>query len=640
MQYSEQLLSFFEDNNIKIFDYSQHKNRKFIGKGGFAIVYSAIFDGIKYALKSFNNNLSLNDKEFQQFSRERPKLNEILIELENLSTETVEFITNPINNQQMQQLNFYSYNAGSALSINTYDSNELESNPKDENNDANNITIYVDPKEPSEQEYYKQERDELLEPSGQTPYRLKSVELLNGNLVLECPVSENILKNIPHNSREFTHLRYTACTSKPETFRENNFILRQIEYKRETELFIMINMCDDNEILLSYTLDGIMENIAYLCSLRDSPTWGNDGWEKVVVCIISDDRNHINEQVLAYLTVLGVYQDNIEKSKVNNKFVEAHIYEYTTLISIKHFKNSVEIKSDEGVVPIQILFCLIEQSKKDDPSQWFFNAFCPVLVFKVCVLVDVGIKPGYRSLYALWNAVSTDSDIVGVCGNIDIIKGESKIKLLNPIAGAQNFYYKMLYSLDKPFESIFGYINSLSEGFSAYKYEALQSCANNLCLSNEHALNFDLVTSKDHHWKLHYVKSAHAETNIPENLPELIHQQKCHINKYFLASLYAITHFYCIWKSGHTIFHKICLQIKIIYQACDFLFSWFASGIFSSISYLFFIINAINPFFVVVTSEDKPSYSFGYCGVMAAFIIYGTLIFVQIIFAIINKPQR
>ncbi|CAG8744956.1 18139_t:CDS:2, partial [Racocetra fulgida] len=70
MQYSEQLLSYFKTNGIKIFDYSQHKNRKYIGKGGFAIVYSAILEGEERALKSLNNNLGLNDQEFKQFSRE------------------------------------------------------------------------------------------------------------------------------------------------------------------------------------------------------------------------------------------------------------------------------------------------------------------------------------------------------------------------------------------------------------------------------------------------------------------------------------------------------------------------------------------------------------------------------------------
>ncbi|CAG8800782.1 19715_t:CDS:2, partial [Racocetra persica] len=362
---------------------------------------------------------------------------------------------------------------------------------------------------------------------------------------IDCPVPENLLRNVSHKvSKESTHLRYTACTSKPEAFKENHFTLRQIEYKREIELFIMINMHDDNEILLSHTLNGIMENIVYLCSLKDSPTWGNDGWKKVVVCIISDGRS---EPVLAYFTALGVYQDNIAKAKVNNKAVEAHIYEYTTPISIKQFKNSVEMNIEEGSVPVQMLFCHIEPSKKVvDSSQWFFSAFCPIIVPKICVLIDAGVKPGYGSLYALWNAFSVDSEVAGVCGNIDIKDG-NKIKLLNPIVAAQSFNYKMSYALDKQFESIFGYIRSLSEGFSAYRYNAFQS-NDNICLSNEHTLNFDLVTRHNHHWKLRYIKSAQAEISVPENLPELIQQQNRHINKYFLSSFYAITHFYYIWR--------------------------------------------------------------------------------------------
>ncbi|CAG8575272.1 17218_t:CDS:2, partial [Racocetra fulgida] len=268
----------------------------------------------------------------------RPELNAILIELEKLSTETIEFITNPTNNTCY-------------------------------------LTIRVDPKEPSKQN-----------PLEQPSYRQENVELLNGNLVIDCPVPENMLRNVSHKvSKESTHLRYTACTSKPEAFKEKKFTLRQIEYKREIELFIMINMHDDNEILLSHTLNGIMENIVYLCSLKDSPTW-------IVVCIISDSRS---EPVLAYFTALGVYQDNIAKAKVNKKAVEAHIYEYTTPISIKQFKNSAEMMIEEGNVPVQMLFCLIEQSKKAvDSSQWFFSAFCPIIVPKICVLIDTDVKPG------------------------------------------------------------------------------------------------------------------------------------------------------------------------------------------------------------------------------------------------------
>ncbi|CAG8475586.1 2124_t:CDS:2, partial [Scutellospora calospora] len=390
--------------------------------------------------------------------------------------------------------------------------------------DSNSVSIPIEPEEISEQQSYPQKI-------------LKRFELLNGNLVLDFPVPTKLLNNIPNNnSKEFTHMRYTACTSTPETFKEN-FTLRQIEYKpsRQTELFIVITVhFDETEIQLSRTLHGIMENIAYLCSLRDSPTWGKDGWKKVVVCIISDGRNNTNEQVLAYLTALGVYQNDIAKAKVDNKVVEAHIYEHTSSISIEYFTDSVQMKADDEIVPTQLLFCLTEKSKKGVyPYQWFFDAFCPILVPKICVLIDAGIKPGYGSLYNLWNTLFVNPQVAGVCGYIDFIKGGSKIKTLNPIASAQNFNYKMSYILDKPFESAFGHITSLSEGFSAYRYLALQNCTEEISTNNiiTHILNFDLVTRHNDSWTLYYQKSAQAEMDMPETLPELVHQQN-----YFFAN--------------------------------------------------------------------------------------------------------
>jgi chitin synthase len=42
----------------------------------------------------------------------------------------------------------------------------------------------------------------------------------------------------------------------------------------------------------------------------------------------------INTRTLAMLAALGVYQDGVAKNAVNGKHVTAHIFEYTTQISI------------------------------------------------------------------------------------------------------------------------------------------------------------------------------------------------------------------------------------------------------------------------------------------------------------------
>lgn len=55
------------------------------------------------------------------------------------------------------------------------------------------------------------------------------------------------------------------------------------------------------------------------------------------------------------------------------------------------------------------------------------------------ILIDVGTKPGPKSLYYLWKTFDLNSSVGGACGEIVTMKGKGWMGLLNPLVAAQNF---------------------------------------------------------------------------------------------------------------------------------------------------------------------------------------------------------
>ena len=255
----------------------------------------------------------------------------------------------------------------------------------------------------------------------------KEVKLINGELILECKIPTILYSFLPRRDEiEFTHMRYTAVTCDPDDFVSRGYKLRQNigSTIRETELFICVTMYNENEIDFTRTMHAIMRNITHFCSRSKSRTWGKDGWQKIVVCIVSDGRRKVHARTLDALAAMGVYQDGIAKNLVNQREVRAHVYEYTTQVSLDadlKFKGA-----EKGIVPCQMIFCLKEKNqKKLNSHRWFFNAFGRALSPNVCILLDVGTKPGIKSLYHLWKAFDTDSNVAGACGEIKAGKGKA-----------------------------------------------------------------------------------------------------------------------------------------------------------------------------------------------------------------------
>ena len=434
----------------------------------------------------------------------------------------------------------------------------------------------------------------------------KEVRLINGELILECKIPTILYSFLPRrDDTEFTHMRYTAVTCDPDDFVDRGYKLRQNigRTERETELLICITMYNENEIDFTRTMHGVMRNIAHFCSRAKSRTWGKDGWQKIVVCIISDGRGKVHPRTLDALAAMGCYQSGIAKNQVNQREVEAHVYEYTTQVSLDadlKFKGA-----EKGIVPCQLIFCLKEKNqKKLNSHRWFFNAIGRALNPNVCILLDVGTKPGDDSLYHLWKAFDRDSTVAGAAGEIKAAKGRAWLQLLNPLVASQNFEYKMSNILDKPLESVFGYITVLPGALSAYRYHALQNDETghgplsqyfkgetlhgqdadvftaNMYLAEDRILCWELVAKRNERWVLKYVKSATGETDVPDAVPEFISQRRRWLNGAFFAAVYSLLHFRQIWTTDHTIARKILLHIEFVYQFVNLLFTFFALGNF------------------------------------------------------------
>lgn len=428
---------------------------------------------------------------------------------------------------------------------------------------------------------------------------------------IQNAVQAKYRNDLESGSEEFTHMRYTAATCDPNDFTlKNGYNLRPAMYNRHTELLIAITYYNEDKELTARTLHGVMQNIRDIVNIKKSEFWNKGGpaWQKIVVCLVFDGIDPCDKGTLDVLATIGVYQDGIMKKDIDGKETVAHIFEYTTQLSVTPNQQLIRPMDDgpSTLPPVQMMFCLKQKnSKKINSHRWLFTAFGRILNPEVCILLDAGTKPGHKALLALWEAFYNDKDLGGSCGEIHALLGRGWKNLVNPLVAAQNFEYKISNILDKPLESSFGYVSVLPGAFSAYRFRAIMGrpleqyfhgdhtlakqlgpkgiegmniFKKNMFLAEDRILCFELVAKAGSKWHLTYVKSSKGETDVPEGAAEFIGQRRRWLNGSFAATIYSLMHFGRMYRSGHNIIRMIFLHVQLIYNLANVIMTWFALG--------------------------------------------------------------
>jgi len=80
-----------------------------------------------------------------------------------------------------------------------------------------------------------------------------------------------------------------------------------------------------------------MLNIRDIVKSKSSKYWrkttedGIPGWQRITVALICDGLDNMDKSVLDVLATIGVYQDGVMKSKVDEKDTVAHVFEVSHL---------------------------------------------------------------------------------------------------------------------------------------------------------------------------------------------------------------------------------------------------------------------------------------------------------------------
>ena len=402
----------------------------------------------------------------------------------------------------------------------------------------------------------------------------------------EFSISYDTLKLMKKTDQSILKKATGLCSFNLDGNRENP-VMEYLKGLRQVECAFLIAVTMYNESFqdLEYTLKGVAKNLIKFEANGVNP-------DRVACVVIVDG---IEEFMKTFSNSFTKFFDpKIISNRFNATDLNDCVFpgqqdhdEFAHVFC--HYKRLGNFK-----FPLKLIFCVKQLNRgKLNSHLWFFGGFCEEIKPKYVMLLDVGTKPRRGSLFYLYEAMSSDKNLAGCCGEIK----PNKYDLLNIVLQAQHVEYKFAHMLDKALESVIGYITVLPGAFSAYNWEALQgdllwedyfkpfcnplgmdAYQSNIYLAEDRVLCMALVTKKGHNYTLRYVKKSVAKTDVPGTISDLLKQRRRWINGSWFALVKSVGNIKSIWGSNHNTVRKCCFSIQMIYYILSVIYTWFIVG--------------------------------------------------------------
>ena len=377
------------------------------------------------------------------------------------------------------------------------------------------------------------------------------------------------------------------------------------------EVLIAVTMINEAPSKLQDTMDGIAESMAYFEDAKVSP-------EKIACIVIVDGIKEfkiiydLNPEFHEY------FDESVVKQAFNNIncITECKLQDERATDEFAHCFTMTR-KYGNDPTPLNLIFCVKHFSKRKLNSHlWFFGGFCQLINPSYVVLLDAGTKPMPGSLFYLYEAMKSDPNIAGCCGEIRSMSPD----INNWTVTAQVVEYKFSHILDKALESTIGFITVLPGAFSAYRWVALSkstrsgsrldnplwkdyfksicypqrmsTAESNIYLAEDRVLCLSLFTLPGQAYTLRYVKKSIAETDVPINIHLLMMQRRRWINGSWFALIDSLNKWKLVYNSNHSKCRKIMFTLQMYYYLVVVAYTWIIVGasviaVQIAISYLF-----------------------------------------------------